>query len=152
MRIFILSLFLSSCIVTTNTVVVEEPLCNYEKLNSTEVSEIISLSRGACFGECSTYFISIFSDNSAVYHGKRFVEKNGTIKFELTDEEINQILDKANKINFCTLKDEYSEPITDLPTTYIQVFDKKIRDYCGAPAELKELEFLIDEICFRYIN
>ena len=73
-------------------------------------------------------------------------------EIKLTDEEINQILDKANKIKFCTLKDEYSEPITDLSTTYIQVFDKKIRDYCGAPSELKELEFLIDEICFRYIN
>ena len=50
------------------------------------------------------------------------------------------------------LEDEYFEHISDLPRTYIQIFDKKILDYYGAPEELKELEVLIDKICFKYIK
>ena len=44
------------------------------------------------------------------------------------------------------MKDEYSEPISDLPTTFIQIKDKKIRDYTGAPKTLKKLESLIDQL------
>ena len=89
---------------------------------------------------------------SGVYHGKNFVEKIGTVEFTLSEEEINSILQKANEINYCQLEDEYFEHISDLPRTYIQIFDKKILDYYGAPEELKELEALIDKICFKYIK
>ena len=44
------------------------------------------------------------------------------------------------------MKKEYSEPISDLPTTFIQIKDKKIRDYTGAPKTLKNLENLIDQL------
>ncbi len=50
------------------------------------------------------------------------------------------------------MESEYTEMITDLPTTHIRIFDKKITDYYGAPKELKELEKLIDDICFKYIK
>ena len=79
-------------------------------------------------------------------------KKVGKIEFKLSEKEINSILQKANEINYCQLEDEYSEQISDLPRTYIQIFDKKILDYYGAPKELKELEELIDKTCFKYIK
>jgi hypothetical protein len=48
--------------------------------------------------------------------------------------------------------DEYSEKITDLPTTYIQIKEKKIKDYFGAPKKLKDLETLIEEIVLNKLN
>jgi len=129
-------------------------LCdNSFQLSSEKDKEvIISLQRTACFGTCPIYFFRISSDMSGVYHGKNFVEKIGEIEFTLSEEEINSILQKANEINYCQLEDEYFERISDLPRTYIQIFDKKILDYYGAPKELKELEKLIDNICFKYIK
>tara|TARA_B100000700_G_C14938138_1_gene805410 strand:+ start:111 stop:470 length:360 start_codon:yes stop_codon:yes gene_type:complete len=117
-----------------------------------ESREIISIDRGACFGTCPIYLISISSDMNGVYYGKQFVDITGKIKFKLSEEEIKSILKKANEIKFCELEDEYSENISDLPKTYIQIFDKKILDYYGAPKELKELEELIDKICFKHIK
>ena len=47
---------------------------------------------------------------------------------------------------------EYTEKITDLPTTYIQIKEKKIKDYYGAPKKLKDLEKLIEEIVLNKLN
>ena len=126
---------------------------NSFQLSSEKDKEIIiSLQRTACFGTCPIYKIEIYTDGSGIYTGTRFVEKIGGIEFKLSEEEINSILQKANKINYCQLEDEYFERISDLPRTYVQIFDKKVLDYYGAPKELKELEELIDKICFKHIK
>lgn len=143
--------FICSCH-TTDISTQKQSLCDYKMEDIKEVNKIISINRGACFGTCPIYFISIFSDRSAIYHGKKFVEKIGKIEFKLSEKEINSILQKANKINYCQLEDEYFENISDLPRTYVQIFDKKVLDYYGSPKELKELEELIEDICFRYIK
>jgi len=113
---------------------------------------IISLQRGACYGTCPIYKIQIYTDGSGIYTGTRFVENIGVIVFSLSENQINLILTQAEAIGFKNMKEEYSEPISDLPTTFIQIKDKKIRDYVGAPSELRKLENLIDKICFKYIN
>ena len=142
---------LSSCY-TTSVSINTNSICNYDIEYFNESKEIISIDRGAGFGTCPIYLISIYSDMNWIYYGKQFVEKTGKIKFKLSKEEITSILKKANEIKFCELEDEYSENISDLPRTYIQIFDKKILDYYGAPKELKELEELIDKICFKHIK
>ena len=53
---------------------------------------------------------------------------------------------KLYVLDFQNLKNEYTDNITDLPTTYIMVQNKKIKDYYGAPKKLKELEKMINEI------
>ena len=50
------------------------------------------------------------------------------------------------------MDDKYTSSITDLPTTYIKIKNKKVIDYSNAPKELKDLEKLIDDICFKVIN
>ena len=113
---------------------------------SSEAKLIISLERTACYGTCPIYKIEIFTDGTGVYTGIRFVENIGITKFHLPEDKINLILNHADSINFITLQDEYTERISDLPTTFIQIRDKRIRDYNGAPSKLKELELLIDQI------
>ena len=118
--------------------------------NNTE--SIIQLQRTACFGKCPIYKIEIFSDGSGIYTGTRFVEHIGITKFKISESDVNNILEYANKIGFEKLEDEYSEPITDLPTTYITIKNKKIKDYAGAPKKLKALEELIDQIYLQAIS
>ena len=117
-----------------------------KKANTSEIELIISLQRTACFGTCPIYKIEIFSDGSGIYTGTRFVENIGVTKFSLSETQLNLILTKAEAISFANMKEEYSEPISDLPTTFIQIKDKKIRDYTGAPKTLKNLENLIDQL------
>ena len=120
--------------------------CNIFKNN--EVS-VISLERTACFGTCPVYKIEIFNNGNAIYNGKRFVEKKGMFNFKLSKKEIKNIFKMADKINFINLKNEYYKPISDLPTSYIKIKSKKIKNYSGAPKKLYDLENYIDSICKR---
>ena len=115
------------------------------KKKETKKEKIISLERTACYGNCPIYRIEIYEDNSGIYHGKRFVKKIGYYDFRLTKSEVLNILQKADNIEFNKMKNEYVEAISDLPTTFICIKEKKIKDYFGAPKELKELEKLIDK-------
>ena len=114
--------------------------------NNIQKKLIISLDKTACFGTCPVYKIKIYNDQSAIFEGLKFVEKEGLYNLKISKKEINTILKKAKKINFEKMKDEYTEPITDLPTTYIMINEKKIKDYYGAPKDLKKLEKIIEEI------
>ena len=54
---------------------------------------------------------------------------------------------------FWDLNDEYTSQVTDLPTTWTTLVlgekTKTIKDYYGAPEELKSLEALIEAIAER---
>ena len=113
---------------------------------------IISLQRGACYGNCPIYKIEVYSDGSAVYTGTQFVENIGIRIFNLSETQINLILTQADSIKFDNMKEEYSEPISDLPTTFIQIKEKRIRDHIGAPEALKNLEKLIDQLYQKSIK
>ena len=73
-------------------------------------------------------------------------------KFQLSKNEVNSILSYAHQIGFTYMQDEYYEPISDLPTTYIRIREKQIKDYVGAPKELKILEELIDKTYLKAIT
>ena len=121
--------------------------CSFTKNTpKAEVELIITLQRTACFGTCPIYKIEIYSDGSGTYTGTRFVENIGITKFNLSETNLNLILSQAEAIGFSNMKDKYSEPISDLPTTFIQIKNKKIKDYVGAPKTLKNLEKLIDQL------
>ncbi|MGY8980188.1 MAG: DUF6438 domain-containing protein [Flavobacteriales bacterium] len=118
---------------------------------SSNLEQIIYLQKTPCFGNCPEYEIVIFRNGEANYIGKRNVEVIGERSLSITEREIKKILSFAKKINFYLMEDEYSEKITDLPTTYIQIKNKKIIDYIGAPKELKKLEDKIENLIFKKI-
>ncbi|MGY8932421.1 MAG: DUF6438 domain-containing protein [Flavobacteriales bacterium] len=140
----ILSVFFIFLIISCNTV---------SKSTKEELNQLtISLEKTACFGTCPVFKIKIFKNGKGIFEGKKFVKKPGLIDFKLSQKEIQKILVKAENIKFSKMLDEYSEKITDLPTTYIQIKEKKIKDYFGAPKKLKDLETLIEEIVLNKLN
>ena len=136
MRVYllVLILFISSCFNFTKQKELQSP------------EKIISLEKTACFGRCPVFKIIIYNNGECLYNGIKFVKKSGKYNLKINKQEINKILSQAKKIGFDNLQNEYSERITDLPTTYIMINNKKIKDYYGAPSELKGLEKLIEEI------
>ena len=136
MRVYllVLILFISSCFNFTKQKELQSP------------EKIISLEKTACFGRCPVFKIIIYNNGECLYNGIKFVKKSGEFNLKINKQEINKILSQAKEIGFDNLKNEYSERITDLPTTYIMINNKKIKDYYGAPSELKDLEKLIEKI------
>ena len=132
--IFVLMFLISSC----------SKLSKHATKNQKEL--IISLEKTACFGTCPVYKIKIYDSGKATYEGLRHVEKTGLHYLTISESEKNKILIEAKKIGFNKMKNEYTERITDLPTTYITIRKKIIKDYYGAPTELKELENNIEEL------
>ena len=136
MRDYLLIIFiiiLSSCKTTSNQIFNDQ-----KKL-------IISLEKTACFGTCPILKIEIYNNGAIVYNGIKHVKKIGIYNLQIEKEEIQKILSKAEKIGFYKLKKEYTERISDLPTTYIMINGKLIKDYFGAPKKLKDLENQIEK-------
>lgn len=133
-------LFFSSCF----------NLTKQKELQSPKI--IISLEKTACFGRCPVFKIIIYNNGEALYNGLKFVKKVGEHDLKVSKREIDKILSKAKKIGFNNLKNEYSERITDLPTTYIMINNKKIKDYYGAPSKLKDLEKMIENIVLEKLK
>ena len=133
-------LFFSSCF----------NLTKQKELQSPKI--IISLEKTACFGRCPVFKIIIYDKGKALYSGQKFVKKVGEHDLKFSKKEIDKILSKAKKIGFNNLKNEYSERITDLPTTYIMINNKKIKDYYGAPSKLKDLEKMIENIVLEKLK
>lgn len=136
MRVYllVLILFISSCFNFTKQKELQSP------------KKIISLEKTACFGRCPVFKIIIYNNGECLYNGIKFVKKSGEYNLKINEREVDEILSQAKEIGFDNLKNEYSERITDLPTTYIMINNKKIKDYYGAPTELKDLEKLIEKI------
>ena len=133
-------LFFSSCF----------NLTKQKELQSAKI--IISLEKTACFGRCPVFKVIIYDNGVALYNGQKFVKKVGEHNLKVSKREIDKILSKAKKIGFNNLKNEYSERITDLPTTYIMINNKKIKDYYGAPSKLKDLEKMIENIVLEKLK
>jgi hypothetical protein len=118
----------------------------------------ISLDRGPCFGACPVYTFAVFSDGRAVYHGRHFVEVEGQQTITLTAQQTKELVDAVIAANFVALADEYTVPVTDLPSITTAVTlegrTKSVYHYgtgCGtdhdeAPPGLCDLEARLEGI------
>lgn len=120
---------------------------------------VITLERTTCFGTCPAYTVRITSDGRVDYEGKQFVRVTGHVSADIPAEDVAALVDAFDQIGYFTLDDSYRfvvhadgthSFVTDLPTTTTSIQlgnrTKKIVDYVGAPAVLKELERRIDAV------
>lgn len=107
----------------------------------------ITLERTACFGFCPIYKVILRSDGTATYIGVNFVERQGTYKGYISGfEHLAKIIEARRYFSF---SNNYTRPITDLPTAITSVVRngkrKTVQNYANSgPIELWEIETLID--------
>ncbi len=103
--------------------------------------------------ETPEYTIELYSNRQMYLTAKKNLDKEGKYLRTLTQNEYNQIITAFNNANFFKFQDEYTSPSTDLPTRYLFFSnngkEKKVKDYDGAPDQLKELELLIQSFLDR---
>ena len=110
----------------------------------TERDIIITIRATACMGSCPVFRAEIYNSGFIIYEGTRFVDNIGIYTGKISKLNLVELKIDFEEAGFFELKDEYVEPWTDLPTVYLYYSDgknrKKIKDYYGAPDELKVLE------------
>jgi hypothetical protein len=120
------------------------------------------MARGACFGACPIYKVTVASDGKVTFDGATFVKTRGTATGMIIPEDFNKLVAEFEKIKFFSLDDKY-EPgspncgpaATDLPyvRTSIQMNGKtkSVSHYQGCfksevVRALFDLDRKIDEI------
>ncbi len=115
-----------------------------------EAASMIEMKKDPCFGFCPVYVFQVNGKGNATFKGERNVSKEGEWTRNLSPEETNALFAAFEKSNFEAFQDEYTDQVTDLPTTWVTFkhgsIDKTIKDYYGAPEELKALEKLVEAI------
>ena len=124
---------------------------NNAKSESKDV--VITLKRGACYGPCPIYSLAIYGDGKVVYKGERFVGITGKRVSKISQEKVKKLIKAFYKINYFSLKDEYSLGPTDCSSAETSITidgkTKTVYHYYGdetAPKELTRLEDKIDKI------
>lgn len=117
-------------------------------------SLFLSFERTPCFGPCPTYKVTILQDGSALYQGRRFVDREGTYRGQLDAQTMDTIRELVEARGFYGFEDEYDSPVTDLPSVIIRVRmdgrDKQVVGRVGPPQAFKnltqQLEALIERV------
>ena len=112
----------------------------------------ITLERGACFGSCPVYRVTIYTDGTVTFEGELFVQTEGTHTTTIEPAVVQQLLASFEEAGYFDWEDEYTEMNEgDLPTIITSVTrdgeTKRITRYTGdsnAPLELPYLETWID--------
>jgi hypothetical protein len=111
---------------------------------------VISMEKTACYGKCPVYTIVIYGTGKAEFTGSKNVKMLGKYEKQLSKEETLKIFNAFYASNFSDFISEYDSGVTDVPTTIISFlhkgYNKVIRDKMGAPAELKALEKMVEEL------
>jgi hypothetical protein len=113
------------------------------------------MERTPCFGFCPDYSLTIFGNGTVIYEGRNFVETTGQKVTTISREDVRMLVNEFYEIDYFSLKDEYTDQVTDLPTTTTSIrIDgrfKQVVDYYGAPEHLRNLEDTIDDVTKSYV-
>jgi hypothetical protein len=112
---------------------------------------LIGLERTPCFGSCPVYSVTIKSDGAVNYQGEANVERKGKHTGHIDTLKFNRLAEFIREEGFMFLADNYSIPVTDIPSTYTAVTidgeRKSIKNRGNAgPSKLWAIEQLIDKL------
>ena len=109
-----------------------------------------TIHRGACYGSCPTYKMTIYSDRSVEYEGIRAVELIGKYTSTISQKEYDQFIETAEFIEYMNLEDVYDSPITDIPGTrtsiVIEGVRKEVYRRYQYPKRILKFEELFDNV------
>lgn len=118
-------------------------------LNTAEKLKV-EISRGACFGTCPIYTLSLNNDRLVKYSGKRFVEHQGVYNWYM-DRADYKALEKLLSTKELSESAAYNMRAQDLPLTSVTIYNERdtisIKHKGEIPKDLKlsltELEFML---------
>jgi hypothetical protein len=118
--------------------------CGNSKKNMTKDTQLIfTYEQTACFGQCPVFKLEIHENGYVKYEGIAFVSKEGKYTKQISQKQVEELVELFLAANFFEFEDEYTSPVQDFPTYYFGFThdgkNKKIKDYHGTPEALKAL-------------
>lgn len=107
---------------------------------------VISLSKGACFGSCPVYKLSVYDGGFAHFEGKRFTEMDGKWLKKLDKKTYTALINAFDLANFSNFQDEYESEIADLQMVKISYNTKMVIGKEGRPSVLIGLQTQLESI------
>lgn len=114
----------------------------------------IRLARGACFGFCPVYTVSINGAGEVRYEGRNFVNVVGQRTATIPAENVARLLARFEEVGFDNLDDAYRANVSDLPSYTVSITrdgrTKTVVDYggvqAGMPRTIRDLQDEIDRV------
>jgi hypothetical protein len=107
-----------------------------------------TMQRGACFGRCPEYKLTIKSDGTVIYQGARNAPSLGTYQKNIGAEEATKVLNEFSQYRVDTLQDTYRQTISDVPglgyTFVINGREKSVGNANFGPTFLLSMAELMD--------
>lgn len=126
-----------------------------EPMNPPSSSNVeIRLARGACFGFCPVYTVSINGAGEVRYEGRNFVNVVGQRTATIPAENVARLLARFEEVGFDNLDDAYRANVSDLPSYTVSITrdgrTKTVVDYggvqAGMPRTIRDLQDEIDRV------
>ncbi len=106
--------------------------------------------RGACFGTCPVYRISVYPDRHAIYEAIRFTKQQGLLTAQLSEEDYDALQASFTNPDFNTYEDFYDSQIADLPMYVISQFSENNKETSkynlDAPEGLKKISSIFERL------
>jgi len=126
--------------------------CNTVKMvkDQAKASPKIVLSKGACFGDCPVYTLTIYNSGLMKFNGVRYTNMDGKHERQLTEKDYVSLVKTFDKANIWQYEDVYDMQIADLPTISISYVDdektKTIKGKNNRPLGILALENALDSL------
>lgn len=138
------------------------PKAIFAETNVHDDTDSITLERGACFGACPIYEVTITSDGTVNFEGRQYTKTKGTAKGHISVQDFRRLVAEFERINYFSLPDRYApgtsvcpQVITDMPSAdtsiHLKGKSKTVSHYYGCGnsgvlGQLTALENKIDEV------
>lgn len=128
---------------------------------ATAPDTLATLTRLPCFGTCPSYSLTIFSDGTVTYEGRRFVAVEGRATAHIDGAAVQRLIEAFQTADYFDFQSAYlsgpvcDQHLSDLPTTktsfHFEGRHQQVTHYHGCQgfpgeARLTELENTIDAI------
>lgn len=119
--------------------------------NKTEPITAVRLRRGACFGTCPIYEVTLHSDGTAEWEGERFVDRIGRFHGEFSPNEFEKLASFVERVGFFGWEEENRGNVTDLPDYVLTVVAGKrtktvLQNGIDEPADFWALAAVVDGV------
>jgi len=111
-------------------------------------------SRGACFGMCPIFELTVCRNGKAIYLGKNHVDHIGRFQSQISHTDVQVVVAKAKEIGYFEMLPVYdNEAVQDLPNikTGISLDGNlyRVRNRYKGPASLHKLYLELDSVVAR---
>ena len=124
----------------------------YDEDGNPIYTRMVEFQRGACYGECPVYTLTVYNEGLAKFNGKKFTDKTGIHTKQLSKAQVSELRSALEKAKLFQYPDSYSNGIVDAQLTTLTYYSendgpvKRITGKDDRPEALKALDTRLVEL------